>query len=182
LSTWFGGQARIALLEPVDTRQSWKGEAASASLIQGSPVAALPTSSAGYWSPSLTCDRTQAPPRRRVPSGAIFLRPHLLKPAYKPVITEDTNFSHPFPLFPFQHERRLLLRQPLPNAALPNRALLRAGCVPSAGCVSASPRRKNLLRRAAQSPIWSMKHESMSGRDAACKEGEDCRGAPSQKI
>jgi hypothetical protein len=61
------------LLEPGDTRQRWKGEAAAASLVQGSPVAARyrpPAPATGP--PILSCVSTQAPPKRRVPSGAIF--------------------------------------------------------------------------------------------------------------
>jgi hypothetical protein len=40
------------LLEPGDTRQPWKGEAAASLVCIGiTSSRALPTSSAGYWSP-----------------------------------------------------------------------------------------------------------------------------------
>jgi hypothetical protein len=75
----------------------------------------LPTSNVGYWSPYLPCDRMQAPPRRRVPSGAIFFRANLKQRA---VIAEDTNFSHLSPTCPIFTLPAPSLRQALPNAAL----------------------------------------------------------------
>jgi len=45
-----------ALLEPGDTRQQWKGEAAASFVCAGiTSSRALPTSSVGYWSPFLSC-------------------------------------------------------------------------------------------------------------------------------
>jgi hypothetical protein len=42
-----------ALLEPGDTRQQWKGEAAASFVCAGiTSSRTLPTSSVGYWSPS----------------------------------------------------------------------------------------------------------------------------------
>jgi len=62
-----------ALLEPGDTRHQWKGEAAASFVNTGiASSQALPTSSVGYWSPSLSCATTQAPPKRRDPSGVYF--------------------------------------------------------------------------------------------------------------
>jgi len=50
-----------ALFEPGDTRQQWKGEAAASFVSTGiTSSCVLPTSSAGYWSPSLSCDTTSA--------------------------------------------------------------------------------------------------------------------------
>jgi len=61
-----------SLLEPGDTRQQWKGEAAASFVSAGiTSSRMLPTSSVGYWYPSLSCYK-QAPPKRRSPSGAIF--------------------------------------------------------------------------------------------------------------
>ena len=61
------------LLEPGDTRQQWKGEAAASFVYAGiTSSCVLPTSSAGYWSPSTACIE-QAPPKRRDPSEVIFL-------------------------------------------------------------------------------------------------------------
>ena len=58
------------LLEPGDTRQQWKGEAATSFVQTGiTSSRALPTSSVGYWSPILSCSHTR-PPKRRYPSGA----------------------------------------------------------------------------------------------------------------
>src|SRR5689334_15563972 len=46
---------RDALLEPGDTRQQWKGEAAATSLVRRiTSGCALPTSGAGHW-PRLSC-------------------------------------------------------------------------------------------------------------------------------
>src|SRR5581483_4471482 len=46
---------RDALLEPGDTREQWKGEAAATSLVRGiTSGRALPTSGAGHW-PRLSC-------------------------------------------------------------------------------------------------------------------------------
>ena len=60
------------LLEPGDTEQQWKGEAAASFVCTGiTSGCVLPTSSAGHWSPSITCF-AQAPPRRRYPSGVFF--------------------------------------------------------------------------------------------------------------
>ncbi len=43
------------LFEPGDTKQQWKGEAAASFVRTGiTSSCALPTSSAGYWSPSLS--------------------------------------------------------------------------------------------------------------------------------
>src|ERR1039457_5449040 len=45
--------SKKTLLEPGDTRQQWKGEAAASLVCTGiTSSCALPTSSAGYWSPS----------------------------------------------------------------------------------------------------------------------------------
>jgi hypothetical protein len=64
--------SKKALFEPGDTRQQWKGEAAASFVCEGiTSSRALPTSSAGYWSP-FSCCEMQAPPKRRDPSGAIF--------------------------------------------------------------------------------------------------------------
>src|SRR3974390_867775 len=63
-----------AALEPGDTRQQWKGEAAASLVCAGiTSSRVLPTSSAGYWSPSywFTC-YLQAPPKRRIPSEVFF--------------------------------------------------------------------------------------------------------------
>jgi hypothetical protein len=66
------GRTKYAFLEPGDTRQQWKGEAAASLVCAGiTSSCVLPTSSAGYWSPSLTC-YIQAPPKRRDPSGVFF--------------------------------------------------------------------------------------------------------------
>jgi hypothetical protein len=49
--------SKKAHLEPGDTRQPWKGEAAARFVYTGIISSrVLPTSSAGYWSPSLSCD------------------------------------------------------------------------------------------------------------------------------
>jgi len=54
LSTWFRGRDTNALLEPGDTEQQWKGEAAASFVCAGiTSSRALPTSSVGYWSPSI---------------------------------------------------------------------------------------------------------------------------------
>ncbi len=46
--------SKKALLEPGDTRQQWKGEAATGFVQTGiTSGRALPTSSVGYWSPIL---------------------------------------------------------------------------------------------------------------------------------
>jgi hypothetical protein len=84
LSTWFEEAARALLLEPGDTSRQWKGEAAAGFVRAGIISSrALPTSSAGYWFPFLSLiflpylgflDETQAPPKRRLPSGVILLR------------------------------------------------------------------------------------------------------------
>src|SRR5258707_5547463 len=53
----------------------WKGEAAASLVLLGiTSSRVLPTSSAGYWSPSsyVTLLLKQAPPKRRLPSEAIF--------------------------------------------------------------------------------------------------------------
>jgi hypothetical protein len=81
-ASWFSGDTPLVnmvrrpgtnvLLEPGDTEWGWNGEAASASLIQGSPVAARYDLQRRLLVPNLPCVLTQAPPRRRVPSGAIF--------------------------------------------------------------------------------------------------------------
>ena len=56
MSTWFRGRDTNALLEPGDTEQQWKGEAAASFVYAGiTSSLALPTSSAGYWSPSNLC-------------------------------------------------------------------------------------------------------------------------------
>src|ERR1017187_5257095 len=71
----------IAFFEPAGTRQQWKGEAAASLVCTGiTSGRALPTSSAGYWSPSLSCPFSllQAPPKRRDPSGVFFFRKTLL--------------------------------------------------------------------------------------------------------
>jgi len=70
------------LFEPGDTRQQWKGEAAASFVCIGiTSSCALPTSSAGYWSPSLTC-YVQAPPKRRFPSEVFFFCPLTLRVSY----------------------------------------------------------------------------------------------------
>ena len=46
--------SKKTLLEPGDTRQQWKGEAATSFVLTGiTSSRALPTSSVGYWSPIL---------------------------------------------------------------------------------------------------------------------------------
>jgi hypothetical protein len=50
-----------AFLEPGDTRQQWKGEAAASFVCAGiTSSRMLPTSSVGYWSPLLSCSYTSA--------------------------------------------------------------------------------------------------------------------------
>jgi hypothetical protein len=48
------GSTIKARLEPGDTRQQWTGKPLLVSLVRGTPVVALPTSSAGYWFPTTT--------------------------------------------------------------------------------------------------------------------------------
>jgi hypothetical protein len=63
--------SKKVLLEPGDTELQWKGEAAASFVCAGiTSSRVLPTSSAGYWSPLLSCFNTR-PPKRRYPSGAI---------------------------------------------------------------------------------------------------------------
>jgi hypothetical protein len=53
--------SKKVLLEPGDTRQLWKGEAAASFVCIGiTSSRVLPTSSAGYWSPSLSCANASA--------------------------------------------------------------------------------------------------------------------------
>src|ERR1035441_132730 len=66
--------SKKTLLEPGDTRQQWKGEAAASLVCTGiTSSCALPTSSAGYWSPTLTCDRNKRLQREEILWGRIFL-------------------------------------------------------------------------------------------------------------
>jgi hypothetical protein len=63
------------LLEPGDTRQLWKGEAAASLVCTGiTSSRVLPTSSAGYWSPSLTCAKYKRLRRDDLLRGRFFLR------------------------------------------------------------------------------------------------------------
>ncbi len=60
------------LFEPGDTRQQWKGEAAATSFSAGiTSSRVLPTSSAGYWSPILSCVISSFYKR---PRGDVILR------------------------------------------------------------------------------------------------------------
>ncbi len=62
--------------EPGGTKQPWKGEAAACFVCAGiTSSRALPTSSAGYWSPRDFSCILQAPPERSVPPEAIFCSP-----------------------------------------------------------------------------------------------------------
>jgi hypothetical protein len=62
--------SKKALLEPDDTRQQWKGEAATRFVLVGiASSRVLPTSSTDYWSPFSSCFYTR-PPERSYPSGA----------------------------------------------------------------------------------------------------------------
>jgi hypothetical protein len=94
LSTWFGRRESV-VFEPGDTRQQWKGEAAASFVCAGiTSSRVLPTSSADYWSPfsSFSCHiALQAPPKRRVPSEAIFCV-RLLLATQAPL---DHQSSHP---------------------------------------------------------------------------------------
>jgi hypothetical protein len=74
---------KYAFLEPGDTGQQWKGEAAASFVCAGiTSSRALPTSSVGYWYPVIAILFSvlnesfsvlmQAPPKRRYPSGANF--------------------------------------------------------------------------------------------------------------
>ena len=66
--------SKKALLEPGDTKQQWKGEAAASFVSAGiASSRTLPTSSAGYWSPLLSCDNTSASEAKRS-FGGDFLR------------------------------------------------------------------------------------------------------------
>src|SRR5579863_7076353 len=63
---------------PLSRRHEAAVERGSRSLLRLSGIAssrALPTSSAGYWSPKVSLFGMQAPPERRVPPEAIFFRP-----------------------------------------------------------------------------------------------------------
>ena len=63
---------RMLSLSRATRGSSGKGKPQLASFSAGiTSSRALPTSSAGYWSPTLSC-YIQAPPKRRVPSGVIF--------------------------------------------------------------------------------------------------------------
>jgi hypothetical protein len=76
------GARKKALFEPGDTRQQRKGEASACFVTTGiASSRALPTSSAGYWSPFLTCVK-QAPPRRRIPSGVFFCAEEVSKSVF----------------------------------------------------------------------------------------------------
>ena len=78
MSTWFRGPARTALLEPGDTRQQWKGEAAASFVCAGiTSSRVLPTSSAGYWSPLLSCILTSASEATCSSGGDFFARKRL---------------------------------------------------------------------------------------------------------
>jgi hypothetical protein len=62
------------LLEPGDTRQPWKGEAAADLVLGITSSRALPTSSAGYWSPSaLLCYASAS--EAKVSFGGDFFMP-----------------------------------------------------------------------------------------------------------
>ena len=62
-----------ALLEPGDTKRLWKGEAAASFVSTGiTSSRALPTSSAGYWSPSLPCEKASASEEKRSFGGVFF--------------------------------------------------------------------------------------------------------------
>jgi hypothetical protein len=53
--------SKNTFLEPGDTRQQWKGEAAASFVCAGiTSSRALPTSSVGYWYPFITCGKTSA--------------------------------------------------------------------------------------------------------------------------
>jgi len=55
------GARKKALFEPGDTRRQWKGEAAACFVHTGiTSSRMLPTSSIGYWFPSLTCGNASA--------------------------------------------------------------------------------------------------------------------------
>jgi hypothetical protein len=63
------------LLEPGDTRQQWKGEAAASFVCTGiTSSRALPTSSAGYWSPSYLVIATSASREKRSFGGEFLCR------------------------------------------------------------------------------------------------------------
>ena len=67
--------SKKTLLEPGDTRQQWKGEAAASFVSAGiTSSRMLPTSSVGYWSPSLSCSyiSTRAS-EEKLSFGGIFL-------------------------------------------------------------------------------------------------------------
>ncbi len=76
--------SKKTLLEPGDTRQQWKGEAAASFVCIGiTSSRALPTSSAGYWSPLFTCSNTGAS-EVTYSFGGVFLpkicQPHIRQP------------------------------------------------------------------------------------------------------
>jgi hypothetical protein len=72
--------SKKALLEPGDTRQQWKGEAATSFVSAGiTSSRALPTSSVGYWSPFSSCIRsiTGASEETLSFGGVLLLEAHL---------------------------------------------------------------------------------------------------------
>jgi hypothetical protein len=65
--------SKKTFLEPGDTRQQWKGEAAASFVSAGiTSSRMLPTSSVGYWSPSLSCSYTRAS-EEKLSFGGVFL-------------------------------------------------------------------------------------------------------------
>jgi|SRR5450631_2063795 hypothetical protein len=84
--------SKKTLLEPGDTRQQWKGEAAASFVSAGiASSRMLPTSSVGYWPPYLSCSYNSYKSLRR----DVFLRGHFL--ARNPVRSqfEDLTFFEP---------------------------------------------------------------------------------------
>jgi hypothetical protein len=62
-----------AILEPGDTERQWKGEAAASFVYAGiASSRALPTSNAGYWSPSSLVHTASASEAKRS-LGDVFL-------------------------------------------------------------------------------------------------------------
>lgn len=67
--------SKKALLEPGDTKQQWKGEAAASFVCAGiASSRTLPTSSVGYWFPLLSCvSRTTSASEAKFSFGGDFL-------------------------------------------------------------------------------------------------------------
>ena len=66
------GESKHIPFEPGDTKQPWKGEAAARFVSAGiTSSCALPTSSAGYWSPIFHLDRASAS-GAKCSSGGVF--------------------------------------------------------------------------------------------------------------